>query len=1614
MLSAPTSSGSEDSLFFGDLVASYVENPRFLPRDWLAGRVGDMLDDPQCRFLLLTAAPGAGKSSFVAQLAAAHPGWLRYFIRRDQHTLLSDPGAGSLLMQVGFQMAALHPEVFTLTQVELSIRQRLGDVGDATGAQIERVVASPFHRTVVDICQQVAAAGSVTGVRIGEWVAEPRRQTPAELQFPALLDPAGRLGSERIVILVDGLDEVRYHSGGASLLDWLEECPELPANVRFVLTSRPDDELLAHFREKQQPWLREERLDPGDADVQRDIKQYARGLAAEPAVRGIVEAGRFVADAVTKANGNVGYLDAVGRAIDQAVAGKSPEQVARAVDLSALPGTLEGLYASFLHQIRDRMRNRMVEVEGRDGSRGFIGAWQAAFVPVLGVLAVANEPLLPRQLRRFGEIPGDPEQALVELGQFLDRRDGRVRLYHATLAQFLTDASAGDLYQDAARWHRRIVLAIRAGAVDDYDFSYLSEHLAALDSDAEARGWLSELITRPYMQAKFARYGSHGSFAVDVDRAAAAARRHDDVASEVRCAMAHASLSDIASDMPKEALSALARIGLSDRAEAFAAMIADDSDRAAAYRFIAVAEQARGDTDRAEKSFQLSVTAARRIRYARGRYQALLATAEALPAMAVGPVSEELLTRMPDLANEDDRGGFLARLARLLAINGDARALEPAGSLYNEERDRCSIDVAEALVERGDLSAALVAAAGIGAAGERERVIDGIRDQHRDMVDLVDPAADPLTQARSLSAAGWRLAGAGEFAAARPLVERALAIVATLPVDLARSEVEATLAEALAWLGDQARATRIARGITHGVRGSAVRAVAVAQVGAGEPDLALTIVAEMPERDAAHDDLVIAVALALAEHGHGAAALDLVDSLAKIPVIGGSADDIWNSHRAALFRALAHRFSDAGDAKSALDAADRAARASAAAADPFGVAAAHVETAYALARAGDVARAPAAIHGDDWSFGIAGGLWLGDGPVASLMDLVELVADSGRLPAAVELAGLLRTDRQEALIEVARRMAVAGQAGLAATLAERALQLAGGDDLRLPTVLRTAADVFAAAGDGRHLDEIAERADASYVGGRLRLELIHSAVARGDFDRTLALLRACEPDSYDKPAAFGECAGDLVAAEHWREAAELADRVEGALVADQASVMRAQSLSHLALALANAGRDGDSRELLEKVLAKPPEQAPLFLPQALSGIAAALLTAGRSEEAAGLAERSLAAIRTRGWNVYRAHQTSEAAVVLAGAGRLARARSVIENLVPDDWFKAYIAVVQGLRASGHANAARTFAQHARELGDDVEFAEREVACAQAAVGDHRTALATVEGMSNPHRQQEALDAMAPGLITAGFCAELIAATQAIDADFTRRWTLRTVGLALARAGEVGHALTAAAGLTGDERVHVLAAAARAQQRAGRGTEARMLADEALAVSESEPKDYLSGFRYTELGELSRALVDTGRPDLARAILEDLLRDGYDNDQIRCGVVGALAHAGEINRAVAIVTEVSGAYVARDDALCELAPVLVRAGRVDTLVHAVEVGGAIPRTVERVVPVLITEGHLAEAMLVWRSCLDRARTEDTEQVFNALAAGAPAIAALDHGDTLLAACEAAFAVTTWWE
>jgi len=430
----------ESELFYDELIGAYVGARRFIPRLWLAEQVQQALDQPGCRFVLLTAEPGAGKTAFMAWLAGQHRDWPRYFIRRDQIAPLDDPGPRSFLRRIGYQLAATYPALFRREAVELQVRQRIGSVaerGEAVGAEIDRILASPFHQTAIHIGQEVERVGGrVIGLRVREVVADPGLLPVETLQDMALFDPLRALQTHPpgapVVILVDALDELKFRPTGETVLRWLETYPEPVPNLRFVLTSRPDNDLLACFRSARAGRIVEIKDFQEDVHVPADVKAFARCLASEPAIAAALGSpaavDNFVQLAHEKANRNLGYLDAIARAADAAVAAGDQGLLSKVLALQALPGTLEALYAHFLHLIKQGIQGKSVTVtDPLTHQHHYLDAWPAVFRPTLGVLSVAREPLSAPQIRHLGGIDADQSEvdaALTRCAQFLDRESG--------------------------------------------------------------------------------------------------------------------------------------------------------------------------------------------------------------------------------------------------------------------------------------------------------------------------------------------------------------------------------------------------------------------------------------------------------------------------------------------------------------------------------------------------------------------------------------------------------------------------------------------------------------------------------------------------------------------------------------------------------------------------------------------------------------------------------------------------------------------------------------------------------------------------------------------------------------------------------------------------------------------------------------------------------------------------------------------------------------------------------------------------------------------------------------------------------------------------------------
>jgi hypothetical protein len=518
-----------DELFYDDVVRQYVDEPRYVRRTRLEETIIERLSRPFCRYVLLVGKPGAGKSGVMAGLADGHPGWLRYFIRRDSTTPLSGGDAVSVLLRIGHQLAARHPELFDPQRLEVVVTQRVAAAGpgaSVVGVRIEDLAVSPFHRTAIRVEQHVGdLGGRLVGLDVAHATVEPRLLTEDNLQYLALLDPAAVLAAAvpdgLVVVLVDAMDEALRYRGGMSVLDWLERSPELPPNVRVVLSSRPHPRLET-LKGVRAGSLELIELHANDQAVLTDTWTFAARLLTVPDLAARLPDPEAAAKRVARASeGNFAYLRALERGLLAAVVDGNDVLLDRLLGLNVLPAGLGALYSVFLRNARDEIgRLGALDVERpRNADDEVTPAWEGAGQRMVGVLAVARAPLTVEQLMRLGSIrvwKSAAESVVQCLRPLLDEVGPAWRFFHQSVAEFLTgDAAreAPDLLVECSEWHRRVVRAYRGAAewadvdweaVDDYGLLHLADHLAELG--AEGREQIIALVDPRFRAAARRRF----------------------------------------------------------------------------------------------------------------------------------------------------------------------------------------------------------------------------------------------------------------------------------------------------------------------------------------------------------------------------------------------------------------------------------------------------------------------------------------------------------------------------------------------------------------------------------------------------------------------------------------------------------------------------------------------------------------------------------------------------------------------------------------------------------------------------------------------------------------------------------------------------------------------------------------------------------------------------------------------------------------------------------------------------------------------------------------------------------------------------------------------------
>jgi len=522
-------------LDFSAYIAEHIRD--FTGREWVFAEIDRWLADPGApRYFIITGEPGIGKTAIAARLtqirdlAAVH-----FCIAHQANTVDPLDFARSLshqLMHLDCFAQCLLEDQGVRVDVSINVQENYGQI---IGVQIEnltsgsRSAAIAFNRTVVDPLKRLYADGF----------------------------------DQQLVILVDALDETVQQPGPETIADLLANARGLPPQVRFVLTSRPEDAALRHFEQLHSPYLV---LDAGREENLQDVQEYIRGqLAASEALRTRLAEQKmqhqaFIERVTEASQGNFLYLVWLLPAV--------ADGTQRFDALGVLPKGLDGIHREFL-------RTRMV---GKN-----IGQWRDHYRPLLGVLAAAQEALTAEQLTRFtGLSAQEVDDFLLDVQQFLDpigARQGQYRLYHQSLVGFLSSKEqAGEFWIDLAQIHRRIADYYRGDVsaeevtwdrVDDYGKRYLAAHLYALKDVETYRRNLCELVeSQAWTAAKYVNTPWAGSLVQDLQLASASTvgGNVEDWARSMGCQLRRALVEYLMSTVSDRAILFLARLGQVEQA----------------------------------------------------------------------------------------------------------------------------------------------------------------------------------------------------------------------------------------------------------------------------------------------------------------------------------------------------------------------------------------------------------------------------------------------------------------------------------------------------------------------------------------------------------------------------------------------------------------------------------------------------------------------------------------------------------------------------------------------------------------------------------------------------------------------------------------------------------------------------------------------------------------------------------------------------------------------------------------------------------------------------------------------------------------------------------------
>jgi len=666
---------------YHDMINARYNPQEFVGRKWLIGEVVRFRDDEERRHLVIVGEPGSGKSTFLAYLAAF---WNcpRHFIRVDNRSGVAGIDPRAFLVSLGAQLYEKYGlDIFERgiaghTQVTVGWTK---DQAEVVGRFVDELYTLPFlplQRDDVQVKVGVAAGHSkVLGEQVRRLVDVTLALDELTLLHVALINPLHKIQElhpdEKVVILVDALDESIHHAGTTSILDVLPlpTDAEFPPNLRMVMTSRNGSHLsryhlsdLLDLDDKKKGYWQES---------QQDTRSYIEKRLAESPFTEMTatwkqgEVDDYIVQVIEHSQNNFLYLYFF---FEELAASIGTNQVD--VHSFGIPKGLNEIYRSFavekirknvedvvqftvlgeiplsLHpQLKAKPTISNVEVSGQevmmtttDGDRVMfllsgwlhnigiqttiphlqkaeqLGVWEEKCLPILGVMAVAYEPLCRDLIAGFAGVEVIyVDSVLAQIRQFLDEivyeQANAYQFYHTSFSEYLLDSQRNRDYPlDALAYHYQVASYYRGKSTswdevawstikESYPFNYLVAHLAASGYGEEVHCLLASETKQQrntWFEVKEAR-GNIAGYLADVNQAwklteasgaliQSTQKRGQAIGRQCRYALITGSIRNLAGNVPTALLIALVenKVWLPIRGQVYAMQMLNEWQRAEA------------------------------------------------------------------------------------------------------------------------------------------------------------------------------------------------------------------------------------------------------------------------------------------------------------------------------------------------------------------------------------------------------------------------------------------------------------------------------------------------------------------------------------------------------------------------------------------------------------------------------------------------------------------------------------------------------------------------------------------------------------------------------------------------------------------------------------------------------------------------------------------------------------------------------------------------------------------------------------------------------------------------------------------------------------------------